>query len=141
MFIPRGLPGALGGLAPQGCRYKAARAPCCSGEVGKDQGVPGRLLGTDGQGLGRKGGTMFYDCLFSAAYQREYPPAQLLPPTPTEDREALTVAREEGVFDSRLVKLSGVTPLTSFRSWEARGHLKAGGPDAFQGCGTPGRWG
>ena len=62
-------------------------------------------------------------------------------PTPTEDREALTVAREEGVFDSRLVKLSGVTPLTSFRSWEARGHLKAGGPDAFQGCGTPGRWG
>ena len=51
------------------------------------------------------------------------------------------MVREEGVFDSRLVKLSGLTPLTSFRSWEARGHLKAGGPDAFQGCGTPGRWG
>lgn len=68
-------------------------------------------------------------------------PAPLPRPTPTKDREALTVAREEGVFDSRPVKLSGVTPLTSFCSWEARGHLKAGGPDAFQGCGTPGRWG
>lgn len=100
--------------------------------------MPGRLLGTDGQGQGAAGGGA--PCSMTASSRLPVSVSTRLPPTPHEDRDALTVAREEGVSDSRPVK-PGVTPLTSFHSWETRGHLKAGGPDAFQGCGTPGRWG
>ena len=69
----------------------------------------GRLPGTDGA-VGQVG-TMFYDCLFLAACQREYPPAQLQalcppPPHPSEDREAGTVERE-GAFGRRPVRPSG----------------------------------
>lgn len=61
-----------------------------------------------GQGQGR--GTMFYNCLFSAACQREYLPAPL---RPTEDREAGTVERE-GVLGHRLAGPSKVTLLFFF---------------------------
>lgn len=61
---------------------------------------------------------MFYDCLFSAACQREYLPAPLQAsccPRPTEDREAGTVERE-GVLGHRLAGPSRVTLLTLFYS-------------------------
>lgn len=74
---------------------------------------------------------MFYDCLFSAACQREYLPARPLSrpppaPHPHQGQGGSDSGGEEGVFDSRPVKLSGVTPLTSFCSWEARGSPQDG---------------
>lgn len=73
---------------------------------------------------------MFYDCLFSAACQREYLPVPLQAPScprPTEDREAGAVERE-GMLGHRLARPSRVTLRTIFFSWEARSHLEEGGP-------------
>lgn len=74
---------------------------------------------------------MFYDCLFSAALQREYLPA----PNPTDYREAGTLERD-GLLGHQPARPSEIT-LTSFNSWEARDHLWEGGPSALVLPGLP----
>lgn len=88
---------------------------------------------------------MFYDCLFSAACQREYLPAHLQAPPPrcphpTEDREAGTVEREGRCLATGWQGLLS-SLLTISHSWEAKSPLEEGGPSTLVLPGLLRPWG
>lgn len=143
--FPRGQAGSPhppGGLAPQGCGYKATCTPCYSIEAGKEQRGAGRPPWTDRRTGGGWGGGGRAPCSMIASSQLPVSVSTCLPdskplvvPTPlrTEGQGGRTWPQASKTFQGPLLRAAstpgkpGVTP-----------ENVAPAPRSFQHCQDPG---